>query len=69
MRILYIHNDYGGRSGEEVAAEGLATLLTDHGHEVFWFRGKSGFVATSAPRSQMLSPGRERRESVLKPRP
>ena len=41
MRILYVHNDYGNWSGEEAAAEGLARLLTDRNHEVFWFRRSS----------------------------
>lgn len=47
MRILFIHNDYGSRSGEEVAAEGLARLLMDHGHEVFWVRRSSAEIGTS----------------------
>lgn len=47
MRVLYVHNDYGSRSGEEVAAEGLAQLLTDHGHEVFWFRRSSREIGDS----------------------
>jgi len=47
MRILYIHNDYGTRSGEEAAAEGLARLLTDRGHEIFWFRRSSAEMGYS----------------------
>jgi len=47
MRVLYVHNDYGSRSGEEVAAEGLAQLLTDHGHEVIWFRRSSSEIGNS----------------------
>jgi glycosyltransferase involved in cell wall biosynthesis len=41
MRILYVHNEYGMWSGEETASEGLARLLTDHNHEVFWLRRSS----------------------------
>jgi glycosyltransferase involved in cell wall biosynthesis len=41
VRVLYVHNDYGSPGGEETAAEGLATLLSDHGHKVFWFRRSS----------------------------
>jgi len=47
MRILYVHNDYGAPSGEEAAAEGLAQLLIDHGHEVFWFRRSSSEISGS----------------------
>jgi len=47
LRILFVHNDYGSRSGEEVAAEGLAQLLIDHGHEVFWFRRSSSEIGNS----------------------
>jgi len=41
MRLLFIHNDYGEWSGEEAAAQGLAQVLADHGHEVSWFRRHS----------------------------
>jgi glycosyltransferase involved in cell wall biosynthesis len=41
MRVLYVHNEYGSWSGEEAAAEGLAKVLTDHSHEVVWFRRSS----------------------------
>jgi len=41
MRILYAHNDYGIWTGEEASAEAIAKLLSDHGHEVFWFRRSS----------------------------
>lgn len=47
MRILMVHNDYAGRSGEEQAAEALAALLADHGHQVFWFRRSSAEIAGS----------------------
>lgn len=42
-----VHNDYGGRSGEEVAAEALVKLLADRGHEVFWFRRSSSEIIGS----------------------
>jgi glycosyltransferase involved in cell wall biosynthesis len=38
MKILYIHNNYQKPSGEEHAAEGLVSLLEDHGHTVQWYR-------------------------------
>jgi glycosyltransferase involved in cell wall biosynthesis len=41
MRVLFVHNDYGKWSGEEASAEALAKLLTDHGHQVSWFRRSS----------------------------
>jgi glycosyltransferase involved in cell wall biosynthesis len=47
MRILYVHNDYEGRSGEEHAAEAIAALLKSHGHDVFWFRRSPAKVGTS----------------------
>lgn len=36
-----IHNDYGKPSGEESAADGMAELLTSHGHDVRWIRRSS----------------------------
>lgn len=47
MRILMIHNEYGARGGEEDAVEALATLLTEHGHRVCWFRRSSCEIAGS----------------------
>lgn len=41
MKILYIHNDYIRRSGEEIAAESLAQLLEGHDHRVKFFRRSS----------------------------
>ena len=41
MKILFIHNDYFRFSGEEHAAEGLAGLLTQAGHQVDWYRRSS----------------------------
>jgi glycosyltransferase involved in cell wall biosynthesis len=52
MRILYVHNEYACRSGEESAAEAIAELLTSYGHEVIWHRrssvGIGGSVLTQA---------------------
>jgi len=48
MRILYIHNDYAKPSGEEHAAAALAELLSEHGHEVEFFRRSSAEIADSA---------------------
>lgn len=44
MKILYIHNDYAKPSGEETAAESIAALLREHGHEVRWFRRSSAEI-------------------------
>ena len=41
MKILYVHNDYARKSGEEIAAESLVALLQEHGHEVRFFRRSS----------------------------
>lgn len=58
MRVLFVHNDYAARSGEEIAAEGLAGLLTEHGHEVFWFRRSSSEISEStAGRAKALFTG------------
>jgi len=47
MRILFIHNEYGNPSGEEHAAQMIADLLKDNGHEVFWFERSSAGLADS----------------------
>jgi len=38
LRIRFIHNNYYRPSGEEHAAEALASLLQENGHEVTWYR-------------------------------
>lgn len=38
MRILFVHNEYFQKGGEEAASGELARLLEEHGHEVKWFR-------------------------------
>ena len=48
MRILMVHNDYGRKSGEERAAESIATLLEHNGHQVDWFRKSSEQLLDSA---------------------
>lgn len=50
MKILYIHNEYASISGEEHAAEALASLLREHGHEVAWFRRSSAGLHRSTGR-------------------
>ncbi|WP_282781810.1 glycosyltransferase family 4 protein [Phaeodactylibacter xiamenensis] len=47
MKILFIHNDYFRFSGEEHAAEGLAGLLTQAGHQVDWYRRSSAELGNS----------------------
>jgi glycosyltransferase involved in cell wall biosynthesis len=47
MRILMVHNDYGRQSGEERAAESIATLLEQNGHRVSWFRKSSAQLLNS----------------------
>lgn len=46
-RILYIHNDYASRSGEEDSAQNIMDLLRANGHEVTWFRRSSAEIAGS----------------------
>ena len=48
MKILFIHNDYAKPSGEEHAAEGLASLLTQNGHIVEWYRRSSAEIGDSS---------------------
>ena len=50
MKILFIHNDYAKPSGEEHAAEGLASLLTQNGHIVEWYRRSSAEIGDSSKR-------------------
>lgn len=47
MKILFIHNNYFRYSGEEQAAEGLATLLKEAGHEIAWYRRSSAELGES----------------------
>jgi glycosyltransferase involved in cell wall biosynthesis len=47
MKILFIHNDYAKPSGEEHAAEGLASILTKNGHNVDWYRRSSVEIGKS----------------------
>ncbi|MCA9248311.1 MAG: glycosyltransferase family 4 protein [Planctomycetales bacterium] len=47
MRVLMVHNDYGRPSGEEEAAESIARMLVEHGHEVHWLRKSSQAVLNS----------------------
>ena len=44
MRVLIVHNNYGGFSGEEAVVEGQAMLLRAHGHEVAFFRRRSAAI-------------------------
>lgn len=48
MKILFIHNDYGKRSGEEHACEAIAEMCFENGHEVVWYRRSSEEIAGSA---------------------
>ena len=41
MRVLLIHNDYGGYSGEEFIFDRVRSLLLDRGHEVAEYRRSS----------------------------
>ena len=47
MRILIAHNDYGSFSGEEAAVEGIAAVLSTHGHDVSWLRRTSAHIGSS----------------------
>ena len=41
MRVLLIHNDYGGYSGEEFIVDRLGEILRERGHEVAEYRRSS----------------------------
>lgn len=49
MKILFVHNSYSDQtpSGEEHASRELAALLTEHGHEVKWFKRSSDELRSS----------------------
>lgn len=47
LRILFIHNDYGRYSGEEAACDALEELLSEHGHQVSWYRRSSARIGDS----------------------
>lgn len=49
MKILFVHNSYSDQtpSGEEHASRELAALLTEHGHEVRWFKRSSDELRSS----------------------
>lgn len=47
MKILYIHNDYAGFTGEEHASQSIAKLLTDKGHDVKWYKRSSLEISKS----------------------
>lgn len=44
MKVLFVHNDYGAFSGEEIVLKSQVQLLQEHGHEVFWFRRGSSEI-------------------------
>ena len=44
MRVLVVHNEYGGFSGEEAGVERQAELLREHGHEIVFFRRRSADI-------------------------
>lgn len=47
MKVVLAHNDYGRFSGEENAVETMASVLSDHGHEVKWLRKSSVVIGDS----------------------
>jgi len=44
MNVLMVHNGYGGFSGEEAVVEGQVSLLEAPGHNVVFFRRRSGEI-------------------------
>lgn len=44
MKILFIHNNYSKHSGEEHASGELASLLSEYGHSVEWYRKTSSDI-------------------------
>ncbi|MBN2774038.1 MAG: glycosyltransferase family 4 protein [Prolixibacteraceae bacterium] len=52
MRILYIHNNYAGsNSGEEHAANSIAGLLIQNGHQVEWYRRSSDELTSATKKT------------------
>ena len=47
MKILIVHNNYGKYSGEEAVVDKMASMLSQHGHEVTFFRMSSESVRDS----------------------
>ena len=47
MKILIVHNNYGKYSGEEAVVDKMASMLSQHGHEVAFFRMSSEGVRDS----------------------
>lgn len=47
MKILFVHNQYKKRSGEEEALDNLSWLLRGAGHEVEWFTRSSSAIESS----------------------
>jgi glycosyltransferase involved in cell wall biosynthesis len=44
MRILVVHNTYQQPGGEDIAAEREASLLSNAGHEIIWYRRSNNEV-------------------------
>ncbi|RRQ21648.1 glycosyltransferase family 4 protein [Thiohalobacter thiocyanaticus] len=50
MRILFVHNTYQHRGGEDAVVESEIALLRSHGHEVeTWFRSNDDVIGMSTP--------------------
>lgn len=65
MKLLFVHNKYGKRSGEEIMLDRIVDLLRDRGHEVHtWFADSStidGFAGKlGAAASGIYSPSSRR---------
>lgn len=48
MKILLVHNNYGKYSGEEAVVDKMASMLTEHGHEVAFYRRTTEGLRDSA---------------------
>lgn len=77
MKILIVHNNYGKYSGEEAVVDKMASMLSQHGHEVAFFRMSSEGVRDSLTGkikgflSGIYSPAgvKGMREALLRERP
>lgn len=76
MKILYVHNEYGKISGEEIMISRIVDMLKDNGHEVPTFFRKSSEIATGIDKLKAFISGiysvksrREFREIIKNNRP
>ena len=57
MNILYVHNEYGTISGEEIMISRISNMLQDHGHDVATLFRKSSDLSTARHKVQAFFSG------------